>query len=68
MGRDRKRQRKVLRKGARTLEKISREHTAKAPHMKTPESRSYALKEAELFRRQSREKSDKYKKLGKKRR
>ena len=66
MGKDNKRRRKVLIKGAKTLRKRSRQHIAKASKMKkTPESRGYALKEARGFRKQARDKSSKAKSLKK---
>ncbi|MAG02086.1 hypothetical protein CMI42_02010 [Candidatus Pacearchaeota archaeon] len=63
MGRDNKRRRKVLKKGAKSLMERRNEHLIKAPKMRTPESRGYALKEAEIYEKQSILKSEKARKL-----
>jgi hypothetical protein len=66
MGRDTKRRKKVLIKGAASLKRRSQEHIEKAPYMRTPELRNYALKEAEIFEKQAQQKLYKTKKLKKK--
>lgn len=68
MGRDDKRRRKVLKKGAKSLAARSREHVAKAPDMRSPEGRDYAMKEARLYLKASRQKLEKTKQITKKRR
>lgn len=67
MGKDSKRQRKKLIKGAKSLMKRRNQHTAKAPKMITPELRAYALKEARQFNIQAKLKLSKAKSLKKRR-